>query len=89
MNIMLWILAGGVLGWVGYAYMDANRSRGKIVSIIIGVVGGFFGGNVLAPMLGAVVSAQSEFNPFSLVVAAASAAACLAIGNLLSNRYGV
>ena len=60
-----------------------------LVSIIIGVVGGFFGGNVLAPMLGAVTDAQNSFNLFSLVVAMASAAGCLAVGNLLSSRYGV
>lgn len=89
MNITLWILAGAVLGWAGFAYLNANQGRGKIVSIIIGAVGGFFGGNVLAPVLGAVVSAQNEFSPFSLVVAAATAAACLTIANLLSNRYGI
>lgn len=89
MNITLWIVAGALLGWLGFAYMDANQGRGKIVSIIIGAAGGFFGGNILAPMLGAVVTAQNEFSPFSLVVAAASAAACLTIANLLANRYGV
>ena len=60
-----------------------------IVSVIIGVVGGFFGGNVLAPMLGAATETPNDFNMFSLVVAMASAAACLAIGNLASKRFGV
>lgn len=43
----------------------------------------------MAPMLGAVTDAQNNLNLFSLVVAMASAAGCLAAGNLLSNRYGV
>ena len=89
MNIMIWVLAGGVAGWVGYTYMRFNEDRGMIVSIIIGVVGGFFGGNVLAPMLGAVTDTPNSFSLFSLVVALAAAAGCLAIGNLLSRRYGV
>ncbi len=89
MNIMLWVLAGGFAGWVGYSYMRFNEDRGMIVSIIIGVVGGFFGGNVLAPMLGAVSDTPNSFSLFSLVVALAAAAGCLAIGNLLSRRYGV
>lgn len=89
MNIMIWVLAGGVAGWVGYAYMRFNEDRGMIVSIIIGAVGGFFGGNVLAPMLGAVTDTPNSFSLFSLVVALAAAAGCLAIGNLLSRRYGV
>jgi uncharacterized membrane protein YeaQ/YmgE (transglycosylase-associated protein family) len=90
MNIMIWVLAGGVAGWAGYTYMRFNADRGLIVSIIIGAVGGFFGGNVLAPMLGAVTEdAPNSFSLFSLVVALAAAAGCLAIGNLLSRRYGV
>jgi uncharacterized membrane protein YeaQ/YmgE (transglycosylase-associated protein family) len=89
MNIAVWVLAGGLLGWLGYAHLRANRERGMIFSIVIGIVGGFFGGNVLAPMLGAVTETPNIFSPFALFVAAASAAACLAIGNLLSKRYGV
>lgn len=89
MNIMIWLLAGGVAGWAGYTYMRLNEDRGMIVSIIIGVVGGFFGGNVLAPMFGAVTDTPNSFSLISLVVALAAAAGCLAIGNLLSRRYGV
>ncbi len=69
--------------------MRFNRDRGMIVSIIIGAVGGFFGGSVLAPMFGAVTDTSNSFSLFSLFVALAAAAGCLAIGNLLSRRYGV
>jgi uncharacterized membrane protein YeaQ/YmgE (transglycosylase-associated protein family) len=89
MNIAMWVLAGGVLGWIGYTIMRVNEERGMIVSVIIGVVGGFFGGNVLAPVLGAALDTPNDFSLFSLVVALASAAACLAISNLLSTRLGV
>lgn len=89
MNIAMWVLAGGVLGWIGFAYMRANEERGMVISVIIGAVGGLLGGNVLAPMLGAVANTPNDFSMFSLVIALASAAACLAIGNLVSNRYGV
>jgi uncharacterized membrane protein YeaQ/YmgE (transglycosylase-associated protein family) len=89
MNIAIWVLAGGMLGWIGYTFLNFNEERGMVISIIIGAVGGFFGGNVLAPMLGAAADVQNTFSMFSLIVASASAAGCLAIGNLLSIRYGV
>ena len=89
MNIAMWVLAGGIAGWLGYTLLKLNEDRGLIISIIIGVVGGFFGGNVLAPMLGAVTDTPNTFNMFSMVVALASAAGCLAIGNLVSSRFGV
>ncbi|OGA53547.1 MAG: hypothetical protein A3G24_17560 [Betaproteobacteria bacterium RIFCSPLOWO2_12_FULL_62_13] len=89
MNIAMWILAGGIMGWIGYAALGANADRGLVVSIIIGMVGGFFGGNVLAPMFGAAAANPGDFSPFALFIAAASAAGCLTISNMIRNRYGV
>ena len=89
MNIAMWVVLGGILGWIGFTILRPNAERGMVVSIIIGAVGGLFGGNVLAPMLGTVADAPNDFSLFSLVIALASAAVCLVIGNLISNRYGV
>ena len=89
MNIAMWVLAGGVLGWIGFAYLKANEERGMVISVIIGMLGGFLGGNVLAPILGAPTETPNDFNMYSLLIAMASAAACLAIGNLASKRFGV
>lgn len=89
MNIALWLIAGALAGWIGYTVVRANKERGMMVSVLIGSVGAFFGGNVLAPMIGAAAGTPNVLNLYSLVVASASAAACLAIGNLLSDRYGV
>jgi len=89
MNIAMWVLAGGALGWIGFAYLKANEDRGMVISVIIGMVGGFLGGNMLAPMLGAVTDTPNDFSMYSLLIAMASAAACLAIGNLVSKRFGV
>ena len=88
-NIMLWALAGGIAGWVGYAFMKFNKDRGLLISILIGVVGGFLGGSVLAPMFGAGAAVNpSDFNPFPLFIAFASALACLTISNMISKRFG-
>ena len=89
MNIAMWFVAGAALGWIGFAYLNFNRSRGLAVSVIIGSVGGFLGGDVIAPMLGAVTDAPNVFNPFSMAVALGGAAACLAFANMLSRRFGV
>ena len=89
MNIAMWLLAGGALGWIGCTYLRVNRALGLATAVVIGAVGGFFGGNVLAPMLGAVTDTPNVFNLFSMVVALGSAAACLAIVNILSRRFGM
>ncbi|HJQ64103.1 MAG TPA: GlsB/YeaQ/YmgE family stress response membrane protein [Burkholderiales bacterium] len=86
-NIAMWILAGGAVGWAAFAFFKANEQRGRMFSVVIGMFGGFFGGNVLAPMLGAITDRPNDFSPFSLAVALASATAWLVISDLLSRRF--
>jgi uncharacterized membrane protein YeaQ/YmgE (transglycosylase-associated protein family) len=88
MNIALWILAGGLLGWVGYAFLGFNAERAKMVPILIGAAGGFFGGKVVAPMFTA-VAVPANFSMVALAFAAIVAAAFLAAGNFVYNRWGV
>ena len=88
-NVLMWVMAGGLAGWVGLRYFDANENRGILISIIIGMVGGFFGGNVLAPMFGEPTTASDTLNVFALFMAVASATACLTIGELLAKRFDI
>ena len=87
-NIMLWALAGGLAGWIAFSQIGFNEERGLVISVIIGMVGGFFGGNILAPMFGAGAMHPGEFNPFALFIAFASAAGVLTISNMVYKRFG-
>jgi len=88
MNIAMWILAGGILGWLGFPFiMRANAKRGSVILMVIGAVGGVCGGTVLAPMLGPVSSTPNVFSLFSLGIALGSAGGCLIIWELVSSRY--
>ena len=89
MNIVMWLLAGGVVGWVAFAYLDFNRQRGVIVSIVIGAAGGLAGGKIVAPMFSAVAAARGNFSLSTLLFAAAIAAAFLVVANLVNNQWGV
>jgi len=89
MNISLWILGGGALGWIGFAVFHANAKRGMPASVGIGAIGGLAGGMMIAPMLGAAIGPANVISPFSLIVALAAATACLIIGNLLSTRFDI
>lgn len=88
MELVLWLLAGAVLGWVAIAYFGLNQDRGTIVSIVIGASGGIIGGKLVAPMFVA-ATAPGEFSMAALIVVLASAAACLVGGNVVHNRFGV
>lgn len=89
MDILVWGLAGGFAGWVAIRYIGANEFRGMIISIIIGMCGGCFGGSVLAPLLGESTPMPDAFNLFALVMALASAAVFLTVSDLISKRFGI
>lgn len=89
MNTLLWLSAGGFVGWAAFKFIGANEARGMMISIIIGVVGAFIGGGMLAPMLGETLPLPDEISEFALVMAVASAAACLTIGDMVSKRFDI
>ena len=59
MNIVMWMLAGAILGWIGFTYLRFNEGRGMMISVIIGAVGGLVGGNMIAPLFTATYGAGS------------------------------
>ena len=46
-NILVWVIIGGVAGWLASIVMKTNAQQGLIVDIIVGIIGGFIGGIVL------------------------------------------
>ena len=89
MNVVLWMLAGAILGWIGYSYLRFNEARGMMISVIIGAVGGLVGGNVIAPMFAAAQAVPGGFSSTALIFAGAGAAGFLAAGNLIYNQWGL
>jgi len=89
MNIAMWILAGAALGWSAYTLLGINEQRGTIASIILGAMGGVIGGQLVAPMMSSAPIVSGDFNIQALFIAAVSASACLAIGNMIEQRFGV
>lgn len=88
MNVVLWLLAGAAVGWLGYSAFHLNLARGLVVSAIIGVGGAFFGGHVIAPLV-ASSDVAGAFNLLSLVVASASAMLCLSASDMFYERFGM
>jgi uncharacterized membrane protein YeaQ/YmgE (transglycosylase-associated protein family) len=89
MDIVMWTLAGAALGWAGFRLLGINERRGTIASIVIGAIGGLIGGQMLAPLMSSSPIVSGDFNIQALFMAAVSAAACLAIANMIEKRFGV
>lgn len=66
MNILAWILLGGIAGWIGSLVAKTNESQGVFLNIIVGIVGAFLGGLIFNVFGEAGVTG---FNLYSLLVA--------------------
>ena len=86
MSFLSWIIVGGLLGWVASMIMKTNEQQGIILNIIVGIVGAFLGGLLLAPLFGTGTINQSDFSIGSLLVSLVGAVILLAIVNFFRRR---
>ncbi len=51
MNFLLYLIVGGIAGWLASIMMKRDGSQGIILNVVVGIIGGFLGG-ILLPMVG-------------------------------------
>jgi len=81
MNIVVWLLAGGFIGWA--ASMVWHDPDGMPVNALVGAVGAFIGGWLLAPTVAAGAINSGEFSLAGLAVALLGAVSLLGVVNLV------
>ncbi|MEO1647019.1 MAG: GlsB/YeaQ/YmgE family stress response membrane protein, partial [Chloroflexota bacterium] len=47
MDILVWLIVGGLAGWVASMIMKTDSRQGLVQDILVGIVGAFIGGFVL------------------------------------------
>jgi len=52
MNFILWLIVGGVIGWLASMVMRTNGQQGIILNIVVGIVGSYIGGFLFGPYIG-------------------------------------
>ena len=48
MGIIIWLIIGGVIGWLASIVMRTDGQQGIIFNIVVGIVGAFLGGLIFA-----------------------------------------
>ena len=52
MNLIIYLIAGAIVGYIASRIMHTNSQQGLILDIIVGVVGAFIAGYFISPLLG-------------------------------------
>ena len=83
MNFLLWLILGGVIGWLASMVMRTNDQQGMILNVIVGVVGAMIAGWFISPLVGIGTINQNDFSMPAMFVSFVGAVILLAIVNLL------
>lgn len=82
MNIIIWLIVGGVIGWLASMLMKTDNQQGLILNVVVGIAGAMLAGWFISPLVGVGTINQNNFSLSALVVSFLGAAALLAIVNL-------
>ena len=82
MNFIIWLVVGGLIGWVASMIMRTDGQQGIFLNIIVGIVGAMLGGWLISPLVGVPTINQGAFSVGALVVSLLGAVILLAIVNL-------
>lgn len=83
-NLILWIIFGGLAGWLASVFVGADGGMGIISNVIVGIVGAFLGGWIADKMgMGGNDGAERPTSIASFVWAVLGAVVLLLILNLI------
>jgi uncharacterized membrane protein YeaQ/YmgE (transglycosylase-associated protein family) len=86
MNIIIWLVVGGLVGWVASKVMNTDRQQGILMNVVVGIVGALIGGWLLSPIVGASTINQGDFSIGGLFISLDGAIVLLAIVKLVTQR---
>lgn len=79
MGIIIWLIIGGIVGWLASMIMRTDAQQGILMNIVVGIVGAFIGGLIFAR--GDINNAPLSI--VSFIVSLIGAVILLAIVNLI------
>jgi len=86
-NFIVWLIVGGLIGWVASMIMRTDSQQGPLLNIIVGIVGALLAGFVLTPLLGGSTINQGDFSLTGLLMSLLGSVVLLAIINLFRRGY--
>ncbi len=81
MGILIWLIVGGVVGWLASIIMRTDAQQGILLNVIVGIVGALLAGFIISPLIG-VGTINDGVTLASFLVSLVGAVILLAIVNL-------
>lgn len=89
MNFIIWLVVGGVIGWLASLVMKTDGQQGIILNVVVGIVGAMLGGWLISPLIGVPTINQDAFSLPAMGVSFLGALILLAIVNFFRRGRAV
>jgi len=86
MGLILWLVIGGVVGWLASIVMRRDGNQGIVLNVVVGIVGAMLGVWLFGPMIGAPSINSGVLSVGSFLVSFLGAVVLLAIVNLITRK---
>ena len=83
MNFIIWLVVGGVIGWLASIVMKTDGQQGIFLNVVVGIIGAILGGWLISPLVGVGTINQDNFSLPALLVSFVGAIILLAIVRLI------
>jgi uncharacterized membrane protein YeaQ/YmgE (transglycosylase-associated protein family) len=81
MGILVWLIVGGVVGWLASIIMRTDAQQGILLNVVVGIVGALLAGFIVSPLLG-IGTINEGISIATFLVSLVGAIILLAIVNL-------
>ncbi|HET6603265.1 MAG TPA: GlsB/YeaQ/YmgE family stress response membrane protein [Xanthomonadaceae bacterium] len=81
MSIIIWLVIGGIVGWLASLIMKTDAQQGILLNVVVGIVGAVLAGWLISPLVG-VATINQGVSIGSILVSLGGAIVLLAIVNL-------
>jgi uncharacterized membrane protein YeaQ/YmgE (transglycosylase-associated protein family) len=82
MNFIIWLVIGGIIGWLASMVMRTDAQQGVILNVVVGIVGALLGGWLISPLVGVPTINEDAFSVPAMLVSLVGAIFVLGIVNV-------
>lgn len=81
MGIIIWLIVGGIVGWLASIIMKTDGQQGILLNVVVGIIGALLAGLIVSPLVG-VGTINSGLSVGTFLVSLVGAIVLLAIVNM-------